>query len=51
MEKKIAIFELNYSHACGERQWKPNAEHRQIFEWAVDNTDVRANGLYSLSGL
>jgi hypothetical protein len=40
MEKEIAIFEFDHSHACRERQWKPNAQHRQILEWAVDDADV-----------
>ena len=50
VEKEIAIFELNNSHACRERQRKSNIKDRQILEWAVNDPDVPREWLVLIKG-
>src|SRR5215469_787913 len=41
MEEKVAVRKAHYRHPGCERKRQPDSAYSQIFEWAIDDADVR----------
>src|SRR5215831_12747881 len=51
MEEKVAVRKAHYRHAGRERQRQPDSAYSQIFEWAIDDADVRREWLVDVNWL
>src|SRR5215510_7046121 len=51
MEEEVAVREAHYRHPGRERKRQPDSAHSKIFEWAIDDADVRRDLLVDVNWL
>ena len=51
MEEEVAFREAHYRHPGRERKRQPDSAHSQVFEWAIDDADVRREWLVDVNWL
>src|SRR5215510_1585892 len=51
MEEKVAVRKAHYRHPGRERKRQPDSAYSQIFEWAIDDADVRREWLVDVNWL
>src|SRR5262247_4379370 len=51
MEEEVAVREAHYRHPGRERKRQPDSAHSQVFEWAIDDADVRCEWLVDVNWL
>src|SRR5215468_7415885 len=45
VKEKVTIRETHDCHSCSEGQRQPDSTHREVFEWSIDNPDMRSDWL------
>src|SRR5262245_65657654 len=51
MEEEVAVREAHDRHPGRERKRQPDSAHSQVFEWAIDDADVRCEWLVDVNWL